>query len=812
MHQDFQLAARAIRRSPAFALAATATLTIAFAAAVALFTLVDAVLLRPLAYPDSDRLLALRNRVDGISPTPWGLSQAQYFDFGQHASSFEKIGVYVTSEFAFSDGEGAEQVTVTHASASLLEALHARSTLGRIIREEDTRPGANPVVVLGHEFWVRRLGADSGVVGRLMQIEGRAREVVGVLAPRFDLPDRRTSVWLPLTLDPGAPPVNSHFLSAIGRLRRGASVDQARAELTNLVRRYPDIFARAYSPSFMRESRFAPEAVTLHESVVAGVERMLWVLLATAGLLLLIACANVANLFLVRFRHRSHELGIRMALGADVRHVARLTLTEALIVTLAAGAAAILIASVALGALLAAGFIEVPRADVVAVGWRGVLLAVALSVAAGTALGLMPVIGMRRHGHTLVSPQRSVTHSRGTTRLQNGLVVAQVALSVVLLAAGGLMTRSVANLLRVEPGLDPNEVVALAVSLPAARYGSHELASRFYESLLGRIRQLPGVLGAGATTALPLAGAAGCAAIFVEDAPLTPGGNPPCVPVRRITPGYFETLDIAVRGSTPDWSDTNARTAGAVVSRALAQRLWPGQTAIGKGIRGNGWARPFYRVTGVTEDVREAGLDQPPIEAVYFPMVPMEGAPLWAPARRMTLVVRTQSTHPETLVPAIRRVLTDLDREVPLGTVMTMTEVVARSMIRTTAVMVLLGIGAGVALLLGAVGLYGLLAYKVSSRYREIGIRAALGSGRRELAGLIVREALALTGIGVLAGITAAALTTHVLDKLLFGIGALDPITLAAACLSLLATALVASYLPARRAAIVDPIVVLRAE
>ena len=813
MTSDLRFALRRLRRTPAFTVTAITTLALTLGASIALFAVVDAVLLRPLDYPAPDRLIAIRNRVDGIAPSPWGLSQAQYFDYEVHASTLDSIAAYFTNEFTFADADGAERVRTASVSPSLFEVLRVHPALGRLLREDDVQPGTPAAVaVLSHAFWIRRFGGDPTIIGRFIDIESRPREIVGVLPAGFDLPDGTTAIWFPLQLDRNARPVNSHFLGAVARLRAGASIDQVRAELEHLVNRYPEIFPSAYDSAFMRDSRFAPEVVSLRDAVVADVKRALWVLFAAAAVVLLIACGNVANLFLVRAQDRWHELQVRLALGAESRHLLGPALAEALLISLAAGALGIYVADGALNALFGWQGFSLPRLDRISLGWRGALFAAALSIVTGIGLGLLPMIRMRRVRSVHAQLHRGLTTSRDAVHARNGLVVGQVALAVVLLAAGGLMARSYQNLSRVAPGFDSAGVLTISVSLPSARYPTHHHASRFYETLFERVRALPGVVSAGATSALPLAGAGGCSALFVEDAPLRPNENPPCVPVRRVTPGYFQTLGIPVHGTTPSWLDVNAESAGVIVTRALGERLWPGQEAIGKGIRGNGWVRPFYRVVGVAGNVREAGLDKPPVEAAYFPMIPMEGAPLWAPPRAMTLVIRTQSEDAAALAGAVRGVLNELDRSVPLGNVATMARIVEQSMSRTTLVLLLLGIAAGLGLLLATIGLYGLLAYTVSRKRKEIGIRTALGGARGQIAGLIVHQTLALTGTGIAAGIAVAALTTSVLENLLFGVSAVDPLTFAAAAVLLVATSLMASYIPARRAASVDPMLVLRTD
>jgi predicted permease len=397
--------------------------------------------------------------------------------------------------------------------------------------------------------------------------------------------------------------------------------------------------------------------------------------------------------------------------------------------------------------------------------------------------------------------------------VRSTLVVVQMALALVLLAAAGLMLRSFAKLRSVDPGVKPDGILAVDLQLPSQRYASYEQVSAFYHEITSRLEGLPGVTQASVTTELPLAVAEpGCNAVFVEDQPPAPDVNPPCVPVNTVSPGFFDAMGIRVRGRAPTWSDIESRSGAVVVSKALAQRFWPGEDPIGKGIRAQGWARPFYRVVGVTDDVRYNGLDKPPVEMVYFPLIPMEGAPLWSPERSVTLVVKSTSAHPEQLSAAVRRTLAELDSDIPLANVRTMNDVVAKSMARTSLTMLLLAVAGGMALVLAAVGLYGVISYIVSRRTREIGIRVALGAQVAEVIRNVTLQSLRLALLGTAVGVVGALLLTRLLRSMLFEVSPTDPVVLVGVSLVLIAVALAASYLPARRAARIDPVIALRAE
>ncbi|HSQ33166.1 MAG TPA: FtsX-like permease family protein, partial [Gemmatimonadaceae bacterium] len=413
---------------------------------------------------------------------------------------------------------------------------------------------------------------------------------------------------------------------------------------------------------------------------------------------------------------------------------------------------------------------------------------------------------------TLRESGRGLTASRGRRLVRDALIVAQMTLALVLLAAAGLMLRTLEQLRHVKPGFDPQRVVVMHVHLPWSRYSGWKPVAAFHRAVQERVAALPGVESVGGGDVVPLVSFGFCSVVWVEDRPLAPGEEPPCVKVAAAEPGYFRALGIPVRGRAPDWNDAESGTGGVVVTRALAERFWPGENPIGRGIKGNGSRPPFYRVIGVADDIRGNGLEKPPVEAVFFPILPMEGAPLWNPANDFDLIVRTSLQDPTSVVPTIRRAIAELDPVVSLDHVQTMTSVVDHSLARVSFILALLGIAAAMALLLSAVGTYGVISYLVAQRRSEIGLRMALGARAAQVTVMVVRHSLRLAAIGSIVGVVAAFATTRLLASLLYGVKPTDPATFIAAAAFLLAVAALASMAPARRAARVDPVEALRAE
>jgi predicted permease len=558
----------------------------------------------------------------------------------------------------------------------------------------------------------------------------------------------------------------------------------------------------------MRDYHFEVKLTQLREAVVGESARTLWMLLGAVALVLVIACANVANLFLVRIETKRREMALRTALGAGRAHLALHYLAESVLLSLVAGAVALALAWGAIHVLVTVAPTSIPRLAEVRVGWSGFIFAAAVSLGIGVVFGVIP-LGSRAKGVSALNDgSRGMTASRGRHAVRGALVVTQVALAVVLLAAGGVLLRSFERLRSVRPGFDANGVIAFDVSLPFTRYRDYQSTGELYSQLQTRLATLPGVESAGAITSLPLDGGGPCG-IIIGDADSPPGAAQ-CIRYAYVTPGYFETMGIALRGAQSDWSAVSGEHAGVVISGSVAKRFWPDQSALDRVLHG-GDNDNFFRVTGVTGDVRIDDLREPSPEIVYYPVVPAKGTSLWTPARSITVVLKVKSSDPLSLVPAIRRTLAQIDPTIPIANPRAMPDVVARSMARLSFTMLLLGIAGVMALVLSAVGLYGVISYIVSERRGEIGLRIALGAGAREVGAMVVLQSVRLTAIGVAIGLAGAIATTRVVSSLLFEVSATDPLTLLLAGGFLVVVAALASYWPARRAARVDPIEVLRA-
>jgi predicted permease len=700
-------------------------------------------------------------------------------------------------------------------TASLIRTLRLRAAAGRLIGDSEDVPGGPSVVMLDYGFWQTRFGGDPGVIGATIDLNGSSHEVIGVIERGQGLPDLSADVWRPLQLDRAARPVNAHWVSALGRLADQASLELARADIDRRTAGFTERFPGAYSSVFMEESGFSTRMIPMKEHVLGGVGRTIWILFAAAGLLLLIALANITNLYLVRIEARRRDFEVREALGASRRHLTWQCLTETLLLSMVAGLLAIPVARGGVSILLSTAPPGLPRLTELGVGAGTITFTLVIALLIGIGLGLVPVMyrvfggrsGLAQGSGTRTTVSKSRQHARRV------MLAGQMALALILLAGGGLMLRSLVQLRATEPGFDASDVLVLEVFIPQSSYSGYEPVSQFYREFIDRIRALPGVESAGASTRLPIADVGFCAALFFEDRPLGPQDAPPCLPVGLASPGFFDALDIPVDGQKPDWTAMSDGSGPAVVTRALAERIWPGESPIGKGIRGNGWDQPFYRVVGVAQDFRSDGLDRPSVEAVFLPMQPIEGAPLWSPPNAMRVVVES-SGDPAALAPAIRALLREMDPDVPLANVEEFEAIVrsSPSVSRTSFSLILLGIAAGLALLLSTIGMYGVVSQLVAERSSEIAVRLALGARLGEVIAMVMTQSIRVALVGVVIGILGAVAATRALGTILFEVEATDPLTYALATVTLLATVASATFLAARRAGRVDPIETLRSD
>ncbi len=646
-----------------------------------------------------------------------------------------------------------------------------------------------------------------------LEVDGQEVAVVGVAPPGLAIGELPVDLWMDWQLDPSARAVNSHYVATLGRLAPGVSVDAARDEMVRLTRELPERFPNAYSEKFMKDFGFTADVRRLGDVILGDSRRPLWLLLGAVGVLLLLACANVANLYLVRTESRAREVAVRRAMGASRRELARHFMVESLLTTAAAGAAGLALAYGAIRALRALAPDSLPRTQSVVVDGRTLLFTLGVALVAGLVLGLFPLI---RHGRT--APAAALgdgargSSGREGNALRGTLVAGQMALAVVLLSAAGLMVRSALELRAVDPGFRPDGAVAVDLVVPAWNYPGQDEVYAFDRDLLTRLREMPGVEAAGLTSGLPMTGAVNCYAVAVEGGLPTEGEPPSCPPTHFVTDGYFEAMGIEVQeGRTYDARDDALRTGAAVLGRKLADAYWP-DGAMGRGIRIYGAEPPFHHVVGIVDDVREQGLTQPAPGVAYFPLRAIQGESQWGPVRYQTLVVRAPTRGAAGLMEDVRGAIHTLDADVPVTGARPLGRVVARSMARTTFTMVLMALSAGLALTLGAVGLYGVVTYTVSRRRNEIGIRMALGARAGGVATMVLRESLGITVAGAAVGVLGALLTGQLLRALLFGVAPVDPLTLSAVVGLLVGVAALASFLPARRAARVDPAASLRTE
>jgi putative ABC transport system permease protein len=808
---------RSLMRAPVFTVVAVLTLGLGMGATTAIWSLIDSVVLRPLPFAQPDRLVQLRHAVPGISEHDlWGSSVASYFHYVDNNRSLESLGAFSTGVYTLSRDEGAERLTGAAVTPSLFETLGLRAVRGRLFGDDDMVEGAPSVAVLSHSTWNAWFNADPAIVGSTVQMNSQPVTVIGVLEPgvHVPVPGHETHIWRPLRLDRSQPPVNSHWVGVYGRMRPGVTAEAAQADIQRLTSQLEEAFPGAYGGGFMETSGFRASVVPVRDVILAGIDRLLWMLLGAVGLVLLIACANVANLMLVRAEARRREQTVRATMGAERVHFALHYLTESTVLAAAAGVLGVFLAWAAVQLLVATAPVAIPRLSEVGLAPTTLLFALGLTVLTAVVFGLVPVLRARTDFSELRESGRGMTASRERQLVRAGLVVGQVGMALVLLAAGGLMLQSFINLRNVEAGFDARDVLTFQIFMPAARYpGAPELYA-FEQDFMDRVRALPGIRSVSRTTALPLSGGGGCSYTVWEGMSLPPGGEPPCLGTHFIMPDYFETMRIPVRGETFDRLGVETRQGGVVVSQALADRLWPGEDPIGKGIISYQDGPPWYRVIGVAGDVRHAGLDVAPVEAVYYPPLAIEGAQQIGPFRGPTFVVRTAGGDPLQLHEPIRRLLVAMDPEVPLANPRAMEEVLMTSpaMARTTFTMTLLGVAAVMALFLSAVGLYGVIAYLVGRRSAEIGVRMALGARVSQIARLVVVQSLRMTLLGIAFGAAGAMLVTGLLDSLLFEVSPADVRVLLGVSVILLATAAVASALPARRAARTDPAQALRGD
>ena len=818
--RDMRHAVRALRRNPTFAIVAVLTLAIGVGANTAVFSVVNSVLLNPLPYPKSEQLVVLHQDAPGAAGLAsfskgLPLSTSMYFTYTEQNRSFQAMGVWVTGTANITGLAEPEQVRVTTVSEGLLEALAVPPAAGRWLSHADQTPRGPERVMLSYAYWRRHFGGASSAIGRNLIVDSRPREIVGVMPRGFRIADTAFDLLAPFQFDRNKSILAGFGLQGIARLKPGVTITEANADIARLIPIWMNSWTNG--PGTTGEAyktwRITPALHSLQQEVVGGVTDVLWIVMATIGLVMLVACANVTSLLLVRGEVRQSELALRSALGAGRGRIVGSLLMESLTLGLISGALGLGLAAAGLRLLQAIGPANLPRLTEISIDFRTLGFALLLSVLSGLLLGLVPAwkYSGARISTVLRSAGRTASLSRERHRVRDLLVIAQVAMALVLLVSAGLMIRTFQALRTIDPGFArPDHLQTIRINIPDSLIRDRDGVIRTENSIVDKLSAIPGVAAAGFASEMPMEGyPSGWDEIFAEGHTYPPGEIPPLFFFKQVSPGFFHAAGTnLLMGRELTWTEVYNRGRVVLISENLARELWGSPAAaVGRHIRELN-TDPWSEVVGVVQNVHEKGLDQKAPETVYWPL----DNPFIGVMRTATFVIRSDRAGTESLLNEVRQAVWSVNANLPVASPRTMQAIYDESLAGTSFTLVMLEIAGSMALLLGIIGIYGVISYAVSQRRREMGIRLALGAEAGELRDMFVRNALVLAGIGVTIGMTASAVLTRLMKSLLFGISPLDPLTYAVAPVVLLAAAALASYLPARRAAAVDPVETLRAD
>jgi len=803
---------RKLSRSPMFTLVSVVTLALGIGATTAIFSVVHGVLLKPLPFDEPEELVGVWHEAPGLGFDDLNQAPAFHFTYRDENRVFDDVGMWQNSQVTVTGVAEPERVSALRVTDGVLTLLRVKPALGRLFTAEDDTPGSAETAVLSYGYWQRRFGGDAGVIDKTLDVNGIPTVILGVLPADFRFLRWDPAVVLPFRFDRSELFIGNFSYQGIARLAPGFSLEDANADMARMIplatERYP--FPSGMTPAMLTEARFAPNVRPLKQDVVGDVGTTLWVLLGTVGIVLLIACANVANLFLVRAEGRQRELALRTALGANRARVAKDLLGESITLGLLGGLAGLLVAYAAIRLLLAMAPETLPRLEEITIDVTVLMFTLGISVAAGLLFGLVPVFKFTKPNMAgaLKEGGRTSSDGRERQRARGVLVVAQVALALVLLVGAGLMIRSFQALREIEPGfVAPSEVLTFRVSIPEAQVEDGDQVAAAHERILRRIEEIPGITSVGLSSSITMDGDNSNDPIFVEEFPVAGDQLPPLRRFKWIAPGYFETMgNPIVAGRSITWDDVRLKAPVVVVTETFAREFWPSPAAaLGKRIRVNPNDQ-WREIVGVAGDVYDDGVDQKVTAVMYWPMSVND---FWDEIgfaqRNMAYAVRGSRVGEAGFLKQVREAVWSINSNVPIANVQTLEEILEESMSRTSFTLVMLVIASAVALLIGAVGLYGVISYGVTQRTREIGVRMALGAKTADVSGMFLRHAAFLSGIGIAVGIAGAFGLTRLMSTLLFNVSAVDPMTYGVVSVLLIVTALVASYIPARRASGIDP-------
>ncbi len=823
---DLKFAFRRLRKSPGFAATVLLTLAIGIGANTTVFSVVNGVLLKPLPYPDSERLVSLWLNAPGAGglanfSNGLQLSASMYFTFREHNRTFQSMGIWTPSNASVTGVAEPEQVRTEMISDGVLQTLDVPPAVGRWLAQADQDPHGGKTAMLSYGYWQRRFGGDRNVIGRVIQVDAQSREIVGVMPRGFRLVDREFDLLVPLALDRTNQKLAGFGYSGIARLKPGIQLAQADADIARLIPVWMDSFSNGpgTNPHYYEIWRITPGFRSLKQLVIGNISSVLWVVMATVGLVMLIVCTNVANLLLVRAESRHQELSIRAALGASRMRIVRELLIESVSLGIFGGVIAVGLAFAGLRLLLAIGPADLPRLSEISLDARTLGFTLALSVLSGLLFGSISALRYARTqaSATMGSATRTASAGRARQRSRSVLVMAQVSMALILLVSAVLMIRTFAALRNVEPGFaDPQHVQTMHIWIPDLLISDPQTVTHVQNNIADQLAAIPGVTSVGFAGAVPMENTDPNWDEIRVEGKIYEGGEPPLRLFNFVSPAYFNAMGTRlVAGRDFTWTDLYDLRPRVIVSENFARESWgSASAAVGKRLRQFSNS-PWQEAIGVVEDVRVHGVDEKAPAIVYWPAMlnnPYTPKPTIDAPRFVTFAIRSDRAGTEGFLKQVQQAVWSVNASLPLASVNTMQEIYSQSLARTSFTLVMLAIAGAMALALSLIGIYGVISYAVSQRTREIGIRLALGAQKGALRWMFVRSALALTGVGVVIGLGAAAALMRLMKTLLFGISPLDPLTFLAVPLILATAAALASYLPARRAAGVDPVEALRAE